>query len=256
VIKIYDTFEKKSITIFCLTKFLKDYGYYNRKNRQTLIHFVNKTRYCLNRFIKEEYMEDVFIIYCIDDGKKYECVSSNGFLLQIKEEYSKSNIHEINRIRCGQRTTISFSQKTYCLLKNKDSISNQMIHKYKNSDLYKTKYKEARIQRKISNLLRDRIRCALKRKKARKSSNTMELIGCSISFFIKYMEDMFQEGMNWENHGDWHIDHIIPCNIFNLSNEEQQKKCFHYTNLRPLWAKDNLERPKDGSDVLINFFNS
>jgi hypothetical protein len=46
--------------------------------------------------------------------------------------------------------------------------------------------------------------------------------------------------MNWENQGEWHIDHILPCASFDLTKEEEQRKCFHYTNLQPLWAKDNM----------------
>jgi len=48
--------------------------------------------------------------------------------------------------------------------------------------------------------------------------------------------------MTWENHGEWHIDHIKPCSLFNLLNEDEQKKCFHYTNLQPLWASENLSK--------------
>ncbi len=247
MLKVYDTFEKKSIEINCHLKFLKEIGCYNNNNIQAMNHFLKRTKYCLHRFIKEDFIHKMFIMYCIDDGREYHCVSSNGFLIQIGEECSRSNIHEINRIRCGVRTTISFSQKTYCLKKNKDSINNLMISKYKDSHLYRTKSKDAKIQRKISNLLRDRIRCAMKRSITKKSEKTMDLIGCSISFLMNYLEEKFQEGMTWDNQGKWHIDHIVPCASFNLSNPEEQKVCFHYTNLQPLWALDNMRK---GSKIL------
>ena len=48
--------------------------------------------------------------------------------------------------------------------------------------------------------------------------------------------------MTWDNYGEWHIDHIKPCCGFDLTDFEQQKKCFHYTNLQPLWAKDNITK--------------
>ena len=48
--------------------------------------------------------------------------------------------------------------------------------------------------------------------------------------------------MSWSNRGEWHIDHIIPCSSFNLLDEKEQEKCFHYTNLQPLWAAENLSK--------------
>jgi hypothetical protein len=57
-----------------------------------------------------------------------------------------------------------------------------------------------------------------------------------------YLESHFKTGMTWENHGKfgWHIDHIIPCASFDLTDLEQQKKCFHYTNFQPLWWRENI----------------
>lgn len=77
-----------------------------------------------------------------------------------------------------------------------------------------------------------------------KADNTFNLVGCSAEDFKKYIETLFSEGMNWDNYGvgGWHIDHIIPCSAFDMSIEEDQRKCFHYTNCQPLWEKDNLKK--------------
>lgn len=59
----------------------------------------------------------------------------------------------------------------------------------------------------------------------------------------KYLESQFKEGMSWENYGiEWHIDHIVPCSFFDLSNEDHQRICFNWRNLQPLWKKDNLSK--------------
>jgi len=48
--------------------------------------------------------------------------------------------------------------------------------------------------------------------------------------------------MTWKNYGEWHVDHIKPCAKFNLIIDKEQKRCFHYSNLQPLWAKDNIKK--------------
>jgi hypothetical protein len=93
-------------------------------------------------------------------------------------------------------------------------------------------------------IISSRIKTALKNNS--KSLHTMELIGCSIKELKEHLEKQFKPGMTWNNHGlyCWHIDHIIPCCNFDLTKIEEQKKCFHYTNLQPLWAKENLTKNK------------
>lgn len=91
-------------------------------------------------------------------------------------------------------------------------------------------------------LSRSRIRDALFRKKNHRYGRLVDLIGCPVSHLKLWLTFYFQPGMSWANYGDWHIDHIKPCAKFDLSDPAQQKLCFHYTNLQPLWAKDNLSK--------------
>jgi hypothetical protein len=90
--------------------------------------------------------------------------------------------------------------------------------------------------------LRTRVRVALRG--IAKSAKTKELLGCSFKELKIYIESKFEEGMSWENYGydGWHIDHIKPCAAFNLVDPEEQKQCFHYSNLKPLWAFENISK--------------
>jgi hypothetical protein len=157
-------------------------------------------------------------------------------------------------IRCRQ-----CSRKYY--LKNKEQrlLSNK---NYRNENkeqrrLYGYDYSKAQYTTnpsyKLSNVLRSRIRVALKKNYTKKADKTVNLLGCTIIQARTHIESLFEEGMSWNNHGTygWHIDHIKPINTFDLTDIEQQKQCFNYTNLRPLWAKDNLARPDDGSDISV-----
>jgi len=92
--------------------------------------------------------------------------------------------------------------------------------------------------------LRARIWSALRGRT--KSARTMDLIGCTIDELRKRIEDEFTRDMNWKKvmSGDIHIDHIRQCVTFDLSDPAQQRECFNYANLRPLWWEDNLKRPK------------
>lgn len=90
----------------------------------------------------------------------------------------------------------------------------------------------------IKKTLRTRIWSALKG--ASKSKKTEALLGCSIQEVRIHLEKQFRNGMSWNNYGKWHIDHIKPCDFFDLTKPEEQSRCFHYTNLQPLWADENM----------------
>jgi len=130
--------------------------------------------------------------------------------------------------------------------KNKDKIK-KYYHKNKQKILsrqleYVNKRRVYDLNFKILKNLRARLWHALAGK--RKTASTIELVGCSQDELISHLESQFTDGMSWDNYGvhGWHIDHIVPCASFDMSDENQQKQCFHYTNLQPLWAKDNLTK--------------
>lgn len=101
---------------------------------------------------------------------------------------------------------------------------------------------------KIKTTLRTRIYYALNGTK--KCKTTLELLGCDYDFLRDWFEFQFDDSMNFTNHGSvWHIDHVIPCSKFNLNDPEEQKKCFHWSNLRPMNGIENIIK---GNNINFN----
>lgn len=87
---------------------------------------------------------------------------------------------------------------------------------------------------------RNRI-CAHMRSTGRKKrTSSFAMIGCTPEELRTHLQSKFQEGMTWENYGEWHIDHIIP--LSSAKDQIESEKLCHYINLQPLWAKDNLNK--------------
>lgn len=101
---------------------------------------------------------------------------------------------------------------------------------------------------KIKHNLGCRLNVLLRKIGERKRCSTMSLVGCTATELKLYLEGLFQLGMTWANYGKkqgtwgWDIDHIIPCIAFDMTDTKQQKDCFHWTNLQPLWHPDNLRK--------------
>lgn len=95
----------------------------------------------------------------------------------------------------------------------------------------------------IGNRLRSRFYCAVRAQLSNKKQHTLDFLGCSLEELKKHLENQFVEGMSWDNWGNecdcWNIDHIIPCSYFDLTKEEDQRICFNFRNLQPLWRKEN-----------------
>ena len=94
----------------------------------------------------------------------------------------------------------------------------------------------------LAGRVRARVREALSRSGVPRKQNTLTLVGCTAAELKSHIESLFSPGMSWGNRHLWHVDHIIPLSKFDLRDQTQQAAAFHYTNLQPLWAKDNLKK--------------
>jgi len=175
--------------------------------------------------------------------------------IQCFEIYRHDYIMEYNKTHKKQRAIYDKNHKEQkkitthlYYLKHKQEINKRMrVYYYNHKEEY-AKRKKINVKYRYKNdvyfklvvILRNRIKRVLKRNS--KKGHTLELLGCSVKFFKQYLENKFAKGMSWDNYGfyGWHIDHIKGCKEFDLSKKSEQRKCFHYTNLQPLWATDNL----------------
>lgn len=151
-------------------------------------------------------------------NKEYAIKNADKIKMR-RMEYAKNNREKIKKIKDG------YYQR------NKKKIEEKRRERKRNNP-----------QVRIAANLRGRLYLLLK--EANRSLHTQELIGCSFDYLKSYIESLWLDGMNWDNYGryGWHMDHIIPCTSFDLTNIEEQKKCFHYTNLQPLWWDDNIRK--------------
>ena len=150
--------------------------------------------------------------------------------------------------------------------KNKDKVqewgrewrrkNKEKIKTYRKNYLLKPKTKEKQniaIRRwKINKIkvdpiyrISERLRSYLSRSikgQIKKPTKTEKIVGISYKELAKYLETKFKPGMTLTNYGEWHIDHIKPVTKFDLTKPGELEKCFHYTNLQPLWAKENIRK--------------
>ena len=128
-------------------------------------------------------------------------------------EYNKNNKIEIKKRKRDYRQ----NNKEYI----KESINKNPLMRFKRN-------------------LRSNIRMSIKGKGYTKKSKTFDILGVDFETFKKHIERQFKKGMGWSNHGEWHLDHIIPIAL--AETEKEAIKLNHYTNFQPLWAKENLEK--------------
>ena len=177
-------------------------------------------------------------------GPKKRCDICNK---EYRKLYSQIRNQDPKRKEQNRERLIRFRQKN----PDKNKEYNKKYSTGKNRDKYlaqkrerNKKYYINNVQYKLGQLLRYRLWISLKEQNSDNINSAKELLGCSKEELIEHLESQFSEGMTWENWSlnGWHIDHIRPVSSFDLSDPAQAKECFHYSNLQPLWAIDNLKK--------------
>ena len=197
---------------------------------------------------------------CTKQYKKQYYLKNKEKILQKGQKYWKKNKDKLSKQNKIWRDT----HKKYCSdysLKYRKNHKLQIAqkdkeyaqkHKLKKKQ-YLHNYLRLRLLRDLNFKLRKNLRTRIWKvlNENTKSAHTSELLGCSIEFLKKHLESLFKPGMSWDNYGtgwngkgmrEWHVDHIEPCASFDLSKPSEQRKCFHYTNLQPLWAEENRKK--------------
>ena len=206
---------------------------YYLKNKEHIKKLEKKYRLKNKERIKEYYKE--WLLKNSGYNKKYR-LENKEKLNERRREYM--SIKE-NRERKNKKRREFLSIKENRERKRKRVNQHRLKHRERIN-------KNIRLKRasdhnfRLKSCLRGKIRKVVKGEY--KSASTMKLLGCTIDELWVHLESKFEPEMTRENHGKWHVDHIIPCASFDFSDPEQQKKCFHYTNLQPLWAVDNIRK--------------
>ena len=200
----------------------KDEGYYN-KSKTSKFGLHNHCRECQKTVRAAWYIKN----------KESEKLKSN--------KYSKTDAAKLSRKK-------RYENNKETLLKN-SRTRRTTDHSRDLSNKARNRLCRTNLSVRVSISRRRRLRSALKNNV--KSQPTINLLGCSIEEFKTYIESKFTSQMTWENYGQfgWHIDHILPCSSFDLTDSEQQKICFHYSNLQPLWWRDNISK---GNKIICN----
>ena len=164
---------------------------------------------------------------CMNKKSKEYFEKNKTSISEKNKEYRKKNI-ELIKIKRKKYIEDNPNLFKNWYNKNKESRK-EYLKKYNSNPIVKVK-----------NSLRSRINELMNKKY--NNPKTTDLVGCDYSFLIEYIESKFTIGMSWENYGyyGWHIDHIVP--LSSAKNENELKKLFHYTNLQPLWAEENLSK--------------
>ena len=214
---------------------------YDQKNKERKAEYkkewYQKNKEAIAKYAREWYQKN----------KEHMKEASAEYYQKNKERIAEYNKEYNKEYRQKNKERLAEYKKEY----NKEYRQNnkEAIAEY-NKEYRENKY-STNLDYKFRILLRNALYKNLKRYLIKETNpefsyteTSSSLLGCTVEELKTYIENQFEDGMTWENwrHDGWHLDHIIPCSSFDLTKKKEQKKCFHYTNLQPLWAEDNFSK--------------
>lgn len=176
----------------------------------------------------------------------------NGHCKECQKEYLEKNKESISKrtkeLRLKNKEYILERERKY-REKNREKIN-------ENKRIYEKNRKKQDPDFRITASLRNFVHKSISRQ-CKKERRSFELFGVSIDKIKLWLEMNFEEGMSWDNYGldGWTIDHIEPCSNFDLSDPEEQKKCMNWSNLTPMWHKDNNAKNNRNLEEFIGFLD-
>lgn len=200
----------------------------------------------------EKSLEEFGNLKSSKDGKRYDCKTCrkefNIVNKERKKEYNqkywiknKNTVGENNKNYRDNNQNQIFEQRKQYRENNKDHIKQKMIDYKPIRNMRNKIRRKTDPQFRISETLKSKIHKVLKGIIV--SNKTNELIGCSKDFLMNWLEYQFNDTMSWDNYGkEWHIDHVIAVNTFDMENESDVKICFNWKNLQPLGGFDNQSK--------------
>ena len=183
---------------------------------------------------------------CIAAKNREWCQENKETIAAKKRKYGQENKEEIadkkRKYRLKNKEKIAAKDRKY-RQENKEKIAaKDRKYNQENKEEHRKRYRSDPIYA-MTSRLRNRMGKAVKAAGlGKKCASTIKLLGISPKGLKEWLEAQFTEGMTWENRSDWHVDHRVPCDAFDLTVETNQRICFWYKNLQPLWAKENVQK--------------
>lgn len=208
--------------------------------------------FCYKRYILPENKDKIFTLIEVDTGTEYDCITNTTMEVHLGCKMTENEVKYVYELLRKRQRFASIQGRVFCLKGTEDLRIKSTKTKAKSIKIDAIK-KQKRLEYKISSRLRHRIYLAIKANNTKKTSKTEKLLGCSFQYFMGYLSALFKPNMTWENYGSkWHVDHVKSCSSFDLTKEEEQYKCFNYTNLRPLWATTEIAREHGDMESIGN----